>query len=278
MRITSLYSAHNVLTISKMTFWCCLEFCPEVSVRRWGFSNLALVHNNSHFGRNGTIRRKRERGGGCNAPSTRGHAPRAPFARTETHFERTFGRLLPDEEERTKALWRKMDSLAGEKDERRRSVGREGWRSTEARRLPRRALTLGAPPARRTHACLRGRVRVAREVRARAQDGGCTCTIIIPLQRPNFLNSRPFRSILCAKRQGTLLRSISARSAYIVSQLRLLAFRRVTFLEKILALLVWQISLFNPKARSLIWLLYNKRIFWDYIFLTPFAFISRVVE
>lgn len=83
-------------------------------------------------------------------------------------------------------------SLAGERRTNERtnddepSVAKGGGR---LRRPPRRALTLGAPPARRTHACLRGRVRVARE------DGfGCasasaeyTCTIIIPLQqRPNF--------------------------------------------------------------------------------------------
>lgn len=200
----------------------------EFSVRRRGFSNSAVVHDNSHFERDRKIERERDVMHPLRAVT---HPFRSRFARTETHFDRTTfeisGKLLIRElwRGRIKALRRKVDSLAGERrtNDDEPSVAKGGGR---LRRLPRRALTLGVPPARRTHACLRGRVRVAREdgfgARARAQDGGYTCTIIIPLQqRPNFWISRPFRSILRAREHGMLWKSAvlgtrDSRDKYIV--------------------------------------------------------------
>lgn len=141
----------------------------------------------------GTERQKEiERGGEI---VTHPHAPRSPFARgshaRETHFERRskfpkdcISRAMTGRDDSTLAEDGLSRYRETENDDE-PSVAKGGGR---LRRLPRRALALSASPAWRTHAC--AWPRACSEggcARARAQDGGRTCTIIIPLQRPtNF--------------------------------------------------------------------------------------------
>jgi len=233
-----------------VTFDAASSSALKFSVRRWGFSN-SLVHNNSHFERN--RERKKEWGGDVMHPLRATTHP-VRFARTQTHFERTFGEIILDGGG-IKALRRKMDSLAGEKDE----------RATTIRRSRRVAVDWGQTPASTcTHARCTSRAadtRVPGRVRVRGRTGSVRARAgwrmhlhnYYPAATPEFSEHRGLFGAFYAKCRGTLLRSISARSACIV-RCNCESSSHSEFLGqkgKLLALLIWQMSLFNP----FIWLL-----------------------
>lgn len=207
----------------KVTFDAASSSALKFSVRRWGFSN-SLVHNNSHFERN--RERKKERGGGVMHPLRAATHP-VRFARTQTHFERTFGEIILDGGG-IKALRRKMDSLAGEKDE----------RATTIRRSRRVAVDWGQTLASTcTHARCSSRAadtRVPGRVRVRGRTGSVRARRMADapaqlLSRCNariFWTSRPFRSVLREMPGNFAPLNFREKCMHLALQLRiLLAFR-----------------------------------------------------
>lgn len=165
----------------------------SLAFRQWDFSNSTVVHDNSHFGRDRKAERDRERGRDCNPPS---RTPVHLSLAVRTHARRTLRDVRNFRKIVFRELWREgmianfggRWTLSLPRDgERRRTVGREGWRSTEA---PASTCTRARCTSRVADTRVSAWPRACSEggrMRARAQDGGCTCTIIIPLQRPtNF--------------------------------------------------------------------------------------------